>query len=241
MTRAAATQGRSQFDLYEENRGRIPPFAWQLPHRLEPWTDVPIPADVPTGPGPQAGYQVTEHVRVRIVEAQDNATFSNGWFAGSASITPIFDDYVRGGPRVTLVILIRMGSRFSMTPDGTGEMTTVPTPAAGGYGRATTAADRAGGEVDPYGVSVNFHEGQHAMNYMDFLRQNPPPVWEGPRIATFDQQLYERYLVLWKASWSLYLDRMVRYTIKHTHCVGVTSDEWGRRHPDAKHTPECGH
>jgi hypothetical protein len=239
LTRAAATQHRPESDLYEENRGRIPLYAWQLPHRLEPWTDVPIPADVPAH-GEQADYPVNDRVGVRVVAGVDNATFADDRTAGEATITPEYDEYAPGGPRVTLVILIRMVTRFDQVRGDDGGLVSVPHQAISGYGRGTTAADRAGGEVDRYGSSANFHEGQHAMNYMDYLRQNPPPTWPGPVIRDADPQLYDRYLPVWKTSWQIYLHRMNAYTIRHTHCVGLNSDEHNRHHPEPGYRPECG-
>jgi hypothetical protein len=42
MTRTASDLSRSEADLYRENRGRIPMWAWQTPHRMKAGIYTPI-------------------------------------------------------------------------------------------------------------------------------------------------------------------------------------------------------
>jgi hypothetical protein len=88
-----------------------------------------------------------------------------------------------------------------------------------GYGRGTTAEDIAAGET-----SVAFHEGRHGVNYIDFLEQNPYPVFGGYRqqpIADFSAEMnaYRRAVAQYNTD-------MARDTLLATDCVGTSIDTY---------------
>jgi hypothetical protein len=152
MTRAAASLGRSEDDLYRENTGRIPMWAWRTPHHMEPGITTPIAAG-------------------RTLDRTGNVNFTSNGVA--ITIAPdITVRSLKGAAKTTINIscgrrptaqiqtLYRRGSR----PDS-----------SSGYGRGTTPEDVAGGAVNPRSKTLGFHEGMHGLSFVEFLEHNPPP------------------------------------------------------------------
>jgi hypothetical protein len=180
ISRAAIIFGKSENDLYRENSGRIPMWAWQTPHHLEPGISTPIAegrvADAATGRVTFStnGFKVritpdTDTIDRRLRnEAETRFEFDWGeieysWESqgGRKIVTsftgpppPIARIYTRYGPGVT-----------AASPSG--------------YGRGTTPEDIAGGRVTPRSTSLGFHEGSHGLDFVDFMENNPPPQFTG--------------------------------------------------------------
>lgn len=57
--------------------------------------------------------------------------------------------------------------------------TGVNTAGVSGYGRGTTAEDKAGAKVTPQSESLAFHESRHGQATLDFISSNPPLAFTG--------------------------------------------------------------
>jgi hypothetical protein len=82
-----------------------------------------------------------------------------------------------------------------------------------GYGRGTTTEDIRAGTT-----SLRFHEGRHALDFFDFLRNNPAPVFAGKAGDTVEQ--FEKAMDAYKAAITAYHARVVRFTVEQTDCPG---------------------
>jgi hypothetical protein len=93
-----------------------------------------------------------------------------------------------------------------------------------GYGRGTTPEDVAGAAVDPRSRTVGFHEGQHGMDYVEFLRTHAPPQFGGHVGMT--QQQFQAAGQRWSAAMKAYEKQARAFSTARTDCVGVTIDEF---------------
>jgi hypothetical protein len=90
-----------------------------------------------------------------------------------------------------------------------------------GYGRGTTTADVASGTT-----SLGFHEGQHGLDFVEFLSQNPFPQFLG-RVGMTTEQ-FESAVAGYKEAITLYRESMDRFSELRTDCVGHTIDASNR-------------
>jgi len=88
-----------------------------------------------------------------------------------------------------------------------------PMTATSGYGRGTTAADRAAGTT-----SLRFHESRHGQDILDFIASHPFPVFTGKVGMTVDayRQARGTFLAQFR-SWAAEIGRV---TLCATDCVG---------------------
>jgi Domain of unknown function (DUF4157) len=82
-----------------------------------------------------------------------------------------------------------------------------------GYGRGTTPEDVAAGRT-----SVRFHEGNHGLDYLEFLRSNPAPQFGGRLGMTVAQwaQAQQQF----QQAVAAYYERAKRFSVQRTECVG---------------------
>lgn len=88
-----------------------------------------------------------------------------------------------------------------------------------GYGKGTAAEDIAQGKT-----TLRYHEGSHGLDFIQFLQDNPLPVFTGESgmsvadfqkaIASFDKAMDE------------YRNAMQDFSIARTDCIGTTIDEF---------------
>jgi hypothetical protein len=218
MKRAALKLKRPETDLYRENSGRIPVWAWLQPHHMEPNISTPIPEG-------------------RSSDAFNEVAFKvNGW---DVTIKPDAHDPSLSGAKTHLDL--NPGSISTPQRDANGRVSsfTVPTPKVtiqtiygqgttaasnSGYGRGTTPADVAGGRVTPHSISLGFHEGHHGLDYVEFLQSNPPPAFtgaQGDTIAEFNNKIRA-----WNAAWTTFNANADSFTTGRTECVGTTIDQF---------------
>jgi Domain of unknown function (DUF4157) len=224
VTRHAAASGKTETDLYRINSGRIPLWAQPHPSHLEPRVTTPIPDDVPVtrargrfrfslggfdvliSPDTRAAHLRTPgakgetHPHIHFGGISFKATGPKGsvtWFAGP------------GRPILTLDTTYLRG---------------VDTASASGYGRGTTAEDKAGANVTPQSQSLAFHEGRHGQEALDFIRSNPPPAFTGKAGDTV--AVFENAMSAYRRAVIDYSHRMDAADSSHVHCVGVTIDQY---------------
>jgi hypothetical protein len=221
MTRAAAALHQSEDDLYRENSGRIPMWAWQTPHHVEPGITTPI-------------------AEGRTIDRRGNVTFATNGFDVTIvpdRVVPVLPtpaapdhaiDYgeVRFWNQRTGQKLI---TRFNPPPRPTVRIQTtfrrgVTAASPSGAGRETTAEDVAGGAVTPRSTTLGFHEGTHGLDMVEFLEHNAPPRFGGTvdmtRVAFTDE------ITKWKQAWTAYANAMTAFSLKRGDCVGTTIDQF---------------
>lgn len=231
MKQAALHFNRPEADLYRENSGRIPMWAWRQPHHREPFITTPISDG--RSPDPITG----------------EVSFNVNGFA----VTIMQDGRDPGVPGAETRLHFDPGS---IVPDrntnGTISSFTVPTPKASiqtfygtgsttastsGYGRGTTKEDIAGGGMTPRSTSLGLHEGSHGLDYVEFLESHPPPAFTGATgqtIAQFNAALTRR-----NTAWAALNAAANRSSTRRTHCVGTTIDQFNQQRGRAAATIEC--
>jgi len=195
MKRAALKLNRPETDLYRENSGRIPIWAWLQPHHMEQNISTPIPEGRSSDAFGEVKFKV------------------NGWDVTIKPDAP--DPGISGGAKTHLDF--DPGGSILPQHDATGRISsfTVPTPkvtiqtfygqgvtatSKSASGRGTSAADVAGGGVTPRSTSLGFHEGHHGLDYVEFLESNPPPAFTGAKGDTNTE--FNNKIRAWNAAWA---------------------------------------
>lgn len=81
------------------------------------------------------------------------------------------------------------------------------------YGRGSTSHDVSAGTT-----SLRFHEGNHGLDYLEFLRANPAPQFPGQLGITTDQwrQANDQF----RRDVDAYYARAIQFSLQRTECVG---------------------
>ncbi len=233
IPKAARAFGRAEDDLYRENRGRIPMWAWSTPHHLELGISTPIAegrsVDILTG---EVGF-AANNIQIAIVPDGSDPSLGDRaetrinihWEA------PRYHWETRGRRRIVTSI--------DPAPAPTARIQTffgdrVTSTSTSGYGRGTTPEDIAGGRVTPRSTSVGFHEGSHGLDYVEFLQNNPPPQFTG-RVGMTVQQ-YEAAITQYRNAWRDYQRRANEFSETRTDCVGTTIDQFEQARAAARTT-----
>lgn len=221
VQRHAATSKLSETDLYRINSGRIPLWAQPHPNHLEPGVSTPIPDEEPiTRSGANFQFSlngfnvvIRPDTRVRAQEKPGITHLEFSW--------PL--EYQWGGARGHMKVV-----SFTVPAPTVTIFTTylrgVNTAEASGYGRGTTAEDKAGAQVIPASQSLAFHESRHGQAMLDFIRSNPPPPFTGQvgdTVAAFKKAIAQR-----SRDAKAYEKRLNKVDISQVHCVGITVDEF---------------
>ncbi len=226
LTRAAAATRAPVADLYRLNRGRIPPWAWHRPYHRVHGIATPLPERLLPAPGSGVVRFAVRGVAVAILPDD-------------------FDPAMRGRAETRSEWTWRPpGCRYTVgrTGDGAGVVTAVdsltsptltiqtfycrdvPPDGLAGYGRGSTKEDLAGAAVHPWSATVAFHEGQHGMDYFEFLREEEVPRFEG-RVG-MTTALFGAACEQFDKSWTGYQKRASEFSRSRTDDVGAAS---GRR------------
>lgn len=237
MTKGAKALGKNEDDLYRENSGRIPMWAWQTPHRQEAGIATPLaPGQSPDPITGNVGFTASAGLKVTILpdgfdpsldkaETSFNITIGNTAFhSRPQGGQNIIDDFTSP----TLEATIQTIFTSKAPPGGTS-----------GYGRGTTTQDIAGGKVTPESTSIRFHEASHGLDFVEFLNKNAPPVFTGAKGMTEAQ--FRAAAAQFKQDVGRYVDRAKAFTSARTHCVGTTIDQFNQAKaaPGATITLEC--
>jgi hypothetical protein len=218
ISKAATALSKTEGDLYRENTGRIPMWAWQTPHHTELNITSPIPegasADQFSG---NVTYSTKNGFDVTILP--DDRDPSLGSEGNTTIIVTSKVDFTTTGGKV---------DGFTVSkPTATIQTFYGPSAKSSGtsaYGRGTTAEDIAGGKVTPRSTSVGFHEGMHGVDFMQFVEANNPPKFGGTKDmaeATFKKKITE-----YQAALKAYGEKATAFSSRRTHCVGTTIDQY---------------
>lgn len=225
MTTAATALNVPEPELYRRNSGRIPMWAWLTSHSTVAGISTPIAA----GRTPAArtgvvsfasnGFQITIAPDRTSPSMRNRAetTVDLSWGRISARLG-------REGRRTVV-------TRITGPPTPTARIQTtygrgVSATSTSGYGRGTTAADVAGGAVDPRSTELGFHEGTHGLDYVAFLESHAPPVFTGAVGDTAAE--FRAALTQWRSDVRAYAEDIDRDSEVRTDCVGTTIDDFNR-------------
>lgn len=223
ITRAASQLGRTEADLYRENRGRIPMWAWATAHHMETGISTPIPEGVARNARTGRVTMTTNGFNITIFPdvTNDRSVRSGGetrinlQWGGIGFATSRTGRITRvTGPR-TPVVHIRTRYARGANPEA---------PSA--YGRGTTPADIAGGRVTPASTRLRTHEGSHGLDFMEFLGSNPPPQFTG--VVGMTGAEFRSAVRAWQAAARQYADDINAFSTRNTDCVGTTIDDFHR-------------
>ena len=87
-----------------------------------------------------------------------------------------------------------------------------------GYGRGTTRADVSAGNT-----TLGFHEGNHGLDFIKYVRNNPPPQFNGTVGMTRRQ--FNREVRILRTALRNYFRDLNQYSVANTDCVGTTIDQ----------------
>jgi hypothetical protein len=237
MPKAATALGQTEDALYRINNGRIPLWAWQVPHRQEAGFSTPL-ADG-QAVDPLSGNVAFASNGVSVTLLPDSVGVADPDHPDTASTRLLINTVVpymktKGdAPRiVSFTPPARTASLQTLYPPG------LAADGPAGYGRGTTAEDDAGSKVDPRSTTLRFHEGQHGLDLQAFLAANALPAFTGATGQTEPQFIaaVEAYADAVRD----YIDRAKRASSRATHCVGTTIDQHNQAQaPGATITLEC--
>jgi hypothetical protein len=247
MTRAAKAFHMDERDLYHQNIGRIPMWAWQVPHHMEPGISTPIPAGRSANPTTGEvnfmvnGFNVTiapDIFNVPELGHRARTTFDFDLRAIHQIPVTIYQGPNPNDPEIIIAftppiprVLIHTSYGNMVRPTSISE-----------YGRGTTPEDIAGGWVTPESTSLRFHEGTHGLNDIEFLENNPPPQFTGKTGDTrkkFEVAM-EQLRKDWDTKMNTYINRLTDFQARRTHCVGTTIDQYNvRTKPKGQVVIEC--
>jgi hypothetical protein len=224
MKQAALLFKRPLADLYRENSGRIPVWAWLEPHHMESGL-VGISTPIPDGSSvdPMTGEVKLKVNGFDVTIKQDSR---NPAISGAETHIDLIPGSIVAQPNASHTAV----SSF-----------TVPTPVAtiqtffgagrtsaskAGAGRGTTKEDIAGGSVTPHSTSLGFHEGHHGLDYVEFLKSHPPPTFTGAQGDT--NAKFNDAIRRWNAAWGALNAEVNRFSKRRTDCVGTTIDQFNQ-------------
>jgi hypothetical protein len=226
LARAAAATGVPVAELYRINRGRIPPWAWHRPYRRALGIATPFPESLSPAADTGALKFSVRGVAVTILpddfdpamrgRAETRSEWS--WQAPGCQYA-----VRRAGDRAEVVTAV------SPVPPPTVTIQTfycpdVPSDGLAGYGRGSTKEDVAGAGVHPWSATVAFHEGQHGMDCLEFLKEEQVPRFEGQAGMTMAQ--FRAACEQFNKAWAIYQNRMSGFSRTRTDDVGTVR---GRR------------
>jgi hypothetical protein len=227
LARAVVPTGAPMAELYRVNRGRIPPWAWHRPYHRVRGIATPVPEMLRPAPGTGAIKFSVCGVAVTILpddfdpamrgKAETRSEWS--WQAPGCQYNVVGHAKDETG----LVTAVNPIAPPAITIE-TFYCRDVPPDALAGYGRGSTTEDVAGAAVHPWSATVAFHEGQHGMDCLEFLKEEQVPRFEGRVGMTL--ALFRAACEKYSKAWTLYQSRAGEFSQARTDDVGAAR---GRR------------
>ena len=227
MTKAAKLFGKTEDELYGTNSGRIPLWAWKSPHRQE--SGISTPLDQGQAVDPLSGdvsFTTPSGIAVTILPDGVGITDPNKPTAAGTSLklpfsVPFTSQTTNSVERIlSITPPVPAATIQTFYPQG------VTASGSSGYGRGTTREDIAGGKVDPRSTTLGWHEGNHGLDFQEFLKANPLPAFTGA-VGTTKAQ-FDAAVAAYSAALQAYFDRANKASSKLTHCVGKTIDQFNQ-------------
>jgi hypothetical protein len=226
LARTASTTGAPVAELFRVNRGRIPPWAWRRPYQRIRGIATPVPERLRPEAGTGAIRFSVHGVAVTILPDEFDPAMRGRaetrsdwrWQAPGCQYTaPSTGDEAGVVTAITPVAAPTVTIQTFYSRD-------VPADGLAGYGRGSTKEDVAGAAVCPWSATVAFHEGQHGMDYFEFLREEQIPLFEGRVGMTV--ALFRTACEQFNGAWTKYQTRASEFSQARTDDVGAVT---GRR------------
>lgn len=221
LAKAASETGVSLPELYRVNRGLIPPWAWHRPYQRVRGIATPVPGKLRPGADGAVRFSVSG-VEVTILPdgfdpvLRDRAETRISW----RWEVPGYRYAVEGGTEMVTAVI--PGTRPGITIQ-TFYSRDVPADGIAGYGRGNTKEDVAGAAVHPWSATVAFHEGQHGMDCLEFLREKPVPGFSGRADMTVPR--FNAACGEFGRAWSDYQKQASAFTWTRTDAIGAVSGQ----------------
>ncbi|MBA3946492.1 MAG: DUF4157 domain-containing protein [Herpetosiphonaceae bacterium] len=189
----------------------VPPRPTQ--HQL-PGITTPLPINVELNPDSTASLQVNQINVVFDPDAHSSDPTKAGHADTNFNLSAFGIHYQATNGRVTSFtgpgpVQVRIQTTY-----GPG----VAPGSASGYGRGTTTSDLATGNI-----SLSFHEGQHGLDFLEFMHAHPFPRFIGRRGMSVQQ--FEAAMQSFRVARDRYSQEMNRFSEERTDCVGRTKDQ----------------
>ncbi|MBZ0302868.1 MAG: hypothetical protein K8J31_24195 [Anaerolineae bacterium] len=230
MKRAVASLGKNEDDLFRENNGRIPMWAWQTAYHQQAGFSTPL-TDNQT-PDPLTGeVNVTINgIQVTIKPDGTDPSLSHPHTGIHFDLGASYGDFAYDGKKKV--------TSFTPPPTPKAEVQTMwdsksKPGMSSGYGRGTTAEDKSGGKVTPHSTSLGFHEGNHGLEFIDFITKNPPPTFKGKVGQTIEA--FKKARSDYKKDWAAYNKKILAASGDKVDEVGLTLTQYTKTHPGHKH------
>lgn len=219
LARGAAATGVPAAELYRANRGRIPPWAWPKPYRRVRGIATPVPERMRPVPGGGAIRFSVRGVAVTILPdsfdpaMRGRAETRSEWrwqapdchyaagHSGDGTVTAL-------SPAIPAAVTIQTFYCRDVSADN-----------RAGYGRGSTKEDVAGAAVHPWSATVAFHEGQHGMDCLEFLKKEQVPQFEGRAGMTVTR--FRAACEQFNTAWTSYQSRAGEFSRTRTDDVGA--------------------
>lgn len=219
ITEYAADSGKTVGDLWVENSGRIPMWAWQEAHSTRTGTSTPIAEsqtiDAATGNATGTVNGVALTILPDAVDATltDHAVTRSGLTFNLSYSTNRQNNPTRfWGVSATWTMSIQ-----TLYPEAFGA------GAQSGYGRGTTDEDTAGAQHLSRSSTLGHHEGEHGLAYQRFLAANPLPTFANPGTSAnrLTKAQYDAALATFRTDVCDYNRRMNEYSFQQVDCPGT--------------------
>ena len=217
---AAKTLRIPMAELYRRNRGRIPVWAWPTAHHMEAGISTPIEDGHSANPRTGAVTFTANNIQITIARDRFNRAVGNNRSARTRlNLNPGIIRWRFGRAHtVTSIMRPRAPTAYIQTDYAPRVSPTY----ISGYGRGTTVEDIAGAAIDPRSGTLGFHEGNHGLDYVAWIKNHRPPTFAGS--VGMNKTQIQQAADAWQAAWRSYDDNMQRYSHLNTDCVGTPKD-----------------
>lgn len=226
MPKAATALGTTEDALYGVNSARIPMWAWQSAHRQETGISTPLDQGQAVDPlSGEVGFSTSSGASVKILTDMVDPSITTPVTRLLIPVDIPFTTLISGKTETidTFTAPANLATIQTAYPPG------MPGSTTSGYGRGTTAEDIAGGKVNPASTTLRWHEGNHGLDYVAYLKANPLPTFNGTSGMT--RRKFTDEIATYKAAVKAYAASAEKASNKLTHCVGTTIDTYNQAHP----------
>ncbi|MBC7701440.1 hypothetical protein [Aquabacterium sp.] len=226
MPKAATALSTTEDALYGVNSARIPLWAWQSEHRLETNISTPLDQGQPVDPlSGDAGFSTASGANVKILGDMVDPSVSTPVTRLLFPVDIPFTTVIAGKSETIddFTAPANLATIQTAYPPG------MPGSTTSGYGRGTTAEDIAGGKANPQSTTLRWHEGNHGLDYVAYLKAHPLPTFNGTKGMT--RKKFTDEIATYKVAVKAYAASAEKASNKLTHCVGTTIDTYNQANP----------
>ena len=215
----ATDSGKDVADLWVENSGRIPMWAWQEAHETRAGTSTPIAESQSVDAATGNATGTTNGVALTILpDAVDTTLTDHAVTRSGLNYSVSYSSNRNNNPtRFWGLTIAWTMSIQTFYPEAFGA------DAQSGYGRGTTPEDTAGGQQLERSTTLGHHEGEHGLAYQRFLAANALPTIANPGTAAnrLTKAQYDAELAAFRTALCDYSRRMNEHSFQEVDCPGT--------------------